>query len=142
MKTCPQGRQSLELVEQVQFLAGLEADGLAGDDRDFGAGAGVATDAGLAGLDGEDSESAELDAVAGDHALLHAVEDGVDGGFGLGAGKTSAFDDSEDEILFNHAINLLLFSWPAWLPGPNLVQTTGASFPMVGRCDWVVNAGA
>jgi hypothetical protein len=125
----------------VELFAGLEADCLAGDDADFGSGAGIAADAGFAGLDGEDAEAAELDAVAGDHALLHAIEDGVDGGFGLGAGETSTFDNSEDEILFNHAIDLLLFSWPASLLGPNLIQVTGASLLMVGTVDWVVNAG-
>ena len=125
----------------MEFFAWLEADGLAGNDGDFGAGAGVAADAGLAGLDGEDAEAAEFDAVASDHALLHAVEDGVDGGFGLGARETSAFDDSEDEILFNHAIDLLLFYGLQKLPGRNLIQMTDASSLMVGTLDWVVNVG-
>jgi len=95
----------------VKVLAGLEAYGLAGDDADFGSGAGVTADPGLAGLYGEDSEAAELDAVASDHAFLHAIEDRVDGGLCLRAGKSSALYDSEDKILFNHAIDLL-FSWP------------------------------
>jgi hypothetical protein len=89
-------------VEEVEVLAGLEADGFAGDDADLGAGAGVATDAGLAGLDGEDTEAAQLDAVSGDHALLHAVEHGVDGGLGLGSWQAGAFDDLLNQILFDH----------------------------------------
>ena len=52
------------LFEDVEVFAGFEADRFAGGDGDFGAGAGVSADAGFAGLDGEDAESAELDAVA------------------------------------------------------------------------------
>src|SRR3989304_4897916 len=46
----------------LQFLARLEAHGFARRDIDLLAGARVAADAGLAGLDGEDSESAGLGA--------------------------------------------------------------------------------
>ena len=46
------------LVEEVQLFAWLEADGFARCDADFGASAGVAADARLAGLDGEDAEAA------------------------------------------------------------------------------------
>ena len=85
----------------MEFLAGLEADGLAGGDGDLGAGAGVAAYAGFAGLDGEDAEAAELDTVAGAEGVLHGFEDGVNGGLGLGAGKAGAFDYSLDEILLD-----------------------------------------
>ena len=37
-----------------------------------------------------------------DEALLHAVEDGVDRGFGFGSRKAGAFDDPLDEVLFDH----------------------------------------
>ena len=71
----------------MEVFAGLEADGFTWNDADLCAGAGIASDAGLAGLDGEDAEAAELDAVSADHALFHAEEDGIDGGFRLNAGK-------------------------------------------------------
>ena len=92
------------LVEDVEVFAGFEADGFAGRDGDFGSGAGVAADACFAGLDGEDAKASELDAVALDQGLLHGVEDGVHGGFGLGAYESGAFDDTLDEILFDHAM--------------------------------------
>src|SRR5271163_1351060 len=56
-------------IERVQLLAGLEADGLAGRYADFGAGAGVAADAGFAGADAEDAKSAQFDALAGGQGL-------------------------------------------------------------------------
>jgi hypothetical protein len=95
-------RTSACLLKQVQFLAGLEADGFSGGDRDFGAGSGIAADAGLAWLDGEDAEASELDPVAGDERLFHAVEDGVDGGFRFGSRQAGALDNPLDEILFDH----------------------------------------
>jgi hypothetical protein len=89
------------LVEGLEVFAGFEADGFTGSDADLGTGAGIAADAGFAGLDGEDAEAAELDAVAFNEALLHGVEDGVDGGFRLGANETGAFYDSLDKILLD-----------------------------------------
>jgi hypothetical protein len=89
------------LVEDVEVLAGLEADGFAWGDRDFGTGAGVAADAGFTGLDGEDAEATEFDAVALYEGLLHGLEDGIDGGFSLGADESGALDDALDEILFD-----------------------------------------
>ena len=71
------------LVKEVEFLAWLEADGFARGDGDFRAGAGVAADSGFAGLDGEDAKATEFNAVSANEALLHAVEDGVDSGFGF-----------------------------------------------------------
>ncbi len=91
------------LVQQVQFLAGLEPDGLAGSNADFGAGAGVAPDAGLAGLDVEDAKAAQLDAVVLGERLFHGVEDGVDCGFGLDARKAGAFDHSLNEVLLDQS---------------------------------------
>ncbi len=97
-------RRGKRLVEEVEVFAWLEADGFSGFDGDLCAGAGVAADAGFAGLDGEDAEAAELDAVACDHALLHAEEDGVYGGLGLDAGEAGALDDALDEILLDHPV--------------------------------------
>jgi hypothetical protein len=89
------------LVDYLKIFAGLEADGLAGSDGDLGSGAGIAAYAGLAGLDGEDAKTAELDAVALDQAVLHGVEDGIDGGFRFGADESCAFYNPLNEILFD-----------------------------------------
>jgi hypothetical protein len=93
-----------KLIEDLEVFAGLEADGFARGDGDLGAGARVAADAGLAGLDSEDAEAAELDAVAGSEGALHRLEDGVDGGFCLDAWEAGAFDHSLDKILLDHAV--------------------------------------
>jgi hypothetical protein len=91
-------------VEGLEVLAGFEADGFAGGDADLGAGSGIAADAGLAGLDGEDAKAAEFDAIAFDEALLHGVEDRVDGGFRFAANQTGAFNDSLNEILLDQGV--------------------------------------
>jgi len=88
-------------VEDLEVFAWLEADGFAGGDADFGAGAGVAAYAGFAGLDGEDTEAAEFDAIRGAKGMLHSLEDGVDGCFCLGAGEAGALDYALDEILLD-----------------------------------------
>ena len=46
------------LFQALQFFAGLKANGFAGRDADFFAGARVAADAGLARLYGEDAKAA------------------------------------------------------------------------------------
>ena len=73
------------LVEQVQFFAGFEADGFAGGDAYLGAGARVASYAGLAGFDIEHTEPAKLDAVTLTEGALHGFEDGIDSRFRLDA---------------------------------------------------------
>ena len=85
----------------MQLFAGLEADSLSGRDGDLGSGTGIASDAGLAWLYGEDAESAQLNAVALAKRLFHGLEDGIDGGFRLDAGKPGSFDNSLDEILLD-----------------------------------------
>jgi hypothetical protein len=47
--------------DALELFAGFEADGLAGWDADFFAGAGVAADAGLAWFDAEDAKAPEFD---------------------------------------------------------------------------------
>lgn len=74
-----------ELVEEMKLFAGLEANCFAWGNGDFGSGSWVASDAGFSWLDGEDTESAQLDAVACDQGLLHAVEDGVNSRLRFGA---------------------------------------------------------
>ena len=91
-----------ELVDDVEFLAGLETYSLAGRDGDFGAGSRVAAYAGLAGLYSEDAKAAEFDAVALDQALFHRFEDGIDRRFGFGPDEPGTFDDTLNEILLDH----------------------------------------
>jgi len=98
------------LVEEVQFFAGLEANGFAGRDADFGTGAGVAADARLAGLDGEDAEAAQLNAVAFAEGGLHGVEDDIHGSFCLGPWKTCALDNPLNQILLDHGV---FFTFPS-----------------------------
>jgi hypothetical protein len=86
----------------MKFLAGLEADRLAGCDGHLGTGARVSSHASLAGLDGEDAEAAELDAITFYQALLHGFEDGVHGCFSLGANQSGTFYYSLNQILFDH----------------------------------------
>ena len=75
-------------VQGVEFLAGFEADRLAGGDADFRSRSGIAAYACLAGPDAEDAETAQFNAVAGCQSLLEAFKYGVHGGFRFGAGQT------------------------------------------------------
>ena len=61
----------------MKFFARLEANCFAWSNSDFSARSGIAPNACFTWLDGEDAESAQLDTVAGDEGLLHAVEDRV-----------------------------------------------------------------
>jgi hypothetical protein len=90
----------------VEVFSGFEADGFTWSDGDFGTGARVASDACFAGLNGEDTESSQLDSVSLGERLLHGLEDRVDGCFGLGPDEPGSFDDALDEILFDQRGNL------------------------------------
>jgi len=89
-------------LEALEFLAGLEADGFAGRNVDFFTGAGITADAGLARLDAEDAEAAELDALAAAEGLLEGFEDGFDGLLGLGAADVRRRHDGVYDIELNH----------------------------------------
>ena len=86
----------------MKFLAGLEANGFAGGDGDFGSGPWVAADAGFARLDGKDAKSTELNTIASNESLLHAIEDGVHCGFCLRSRQSSALNNPLYKILLNH----------------------------------------
>jgi hypothetical protein len=81
-------------IHEVKFFAGLEANGFAGGNGDFGSGSWIAADPGLSRLHCEDAEPAQLDPVAGDQRFLHGVEDCIYRIFGLRSGKACAFNDS------------------------------------------------
>jgi hypothetical protein len=85
----------------VEVFAGFETDGLAGGNADFGSGARVAPNAGLARFHGEDSEATQLNAITCDQRLFHAAEDGVDGSLCLGSGKSSPLDNPLNQVLFD-----------------------------------------
>ncbi len=95
-------------VEEVEFLAWLEADGFAGGDGDFGSGARVAANAGLAGAHIEDAKAAQFNAIAGGEGLLQAFENYVDSCFRFVARQARTFDDVMDNILFYQRVHLCL----------------------------------
>ena len=88
-------------VECVQLLAGLEAYGFAGGDADFGAGARIATDAGLARADAEDAETAEFDTFSCCEGFFEALKHRIDGRFCLGSRKACALDDLMNNVLLD-----------------------------------------
>src|SRR6266404_2577247 len=86
------------LLDRLQFLAGLEANSLAGRDADFGARARIASDAGLARADVEHTKAAKLNAVAAFEGLLHAGKDRLNSHFSLGFRDPSLFHHVVDDI--------------------------------------------
>jgi len=93
--------------DALEFFAGFEAYGFAGRDADFFAGAGVAADAGLAGLDAEDAEAAEFDALAAAEGLFQGIENRFDGLLGFGAADESFGDNRIHDVQLDHTRLLL-----------------------------------
>ena len=85
----------------MQFLPWLKAHSLSGGDADLGAGAGIAADAGFAGANTENAESAQFDALACGQSSLEALENRIDCGLRLCAGQACALDDLMDDILLD-----------------------------------------
>jgi hypothetical protein len=90
----------------MQFLAWFKAHGFAWGDADFGAGAGIAANAGFAGADAENAKSAQFDALAGRESLLEALENRIHRGLRLGARQAGALDYMMHDVLFNQRGNL------------------------------------
>jgi hypothetical protein len=90
------------LVKQMEFFAWLEADCLAGGNCNFGAGSGIAADAGLAWLNGKDTKATEFNAVPRNKGLFHALEDGINCRFRFRPREAGAFDHSLYKILLDH----------------------------------------
>jgi hypothetical protein len=86
----------------MQLFTGFEADCLAWGNRDLGTRSWVAANAGFAWFYGEDAESAQLNPVARDEGLLHALEDGVYGGFCFCPRQAGALNNPLYKILLNH----------------------------------------
>jgi hypothetical protein len=91
----------------LEFFAGFEANGFAGRDADFFAGAGVAADAGFAGLDAENAEAAEFDALAAAESLLQGIKNGFDGLLGFGAADESLGYNRIHDVQLDHTRLLL-----------------------------------
>ncbi len=86
----------------MEFFAGFEANGFAWGNGDFGACSWIAADAGFTWLDGEDTEAAQLDAVACDEGLLHAVEDSVNRSLCFDTWQSGTLNNPLYKILLNH----------------------------------------
>jgi hypothetical protein len=87
-------------VEKMEFLARLEADGFAGCNADFSPSARITADAGFAGTNVKDAESAELDALAFGESALESLEYGVDSRFGFVALQPGALNHLVNDVLF------------------------------------------
>jgi hypothetical protein len=88
--------------EALQFFAGFETHGFAGRDADFFAGARIAADASLAGLDAEDAEAAEFDTLAAAEGHFERFEDGLDGLFGFGTTDIRGGHDGVHDVQLDH----------------------------------------
>src|SRR5258708_1929463 len=102
----PARRSKLRLytssINRLQFLAWLEAHGLARRNGNLGSSARVATDAGLARAHIEHAESAQLNPIAAGQRILHALKDGFHGQLGLGLGDASPGDHFVDNVELDH----------------------------------------
>ena len=94
------GRRA-SLVQHVEIFAWLEANGAARGNCDFSTGAGVASHAGFARLDGENTETTQLDAVVSGQRLLHGFEDGVNRSFRLRAWQAGPVHHTLNQVLLN-----------------------------------------
>lgn len=85
----------------MQIFAGLEADGTARCNADFGSGTRVAPDAGFAGPHVEHAETTQLDAIPVSQRALEALEDGFDSSLGFYAGQSGTLNYLMYDVLLN-----------------------------------------
>src|SRR5678815_68411 len=90
------------LGEVLEILAGLEPDGPSWWNPDLPAGAGVSADALLPGLDLKDAKASQLDALSAAHRLLHGIQDGLHGDYGLHARDIGRPGDLVDDVGLDH----------------------------------------
>lgn len=95
-------RGAVQLPEIPQVLAWLEADGLAGGNAHFRAGAGISTDAFLPWLHLEDPKAAQLYPLAAAHRFLHGIQNGLDGNHRPDAGDIGYPGDIINDIGLDH----------------------------------------
>ena len=89
------------LLQRLQLFAGFKSYRFTGRNRHLGSGSGIASDAGLTGLDVEHAETAQFDAVSLFEGFLHGFEDRLHGHFSLGFGNAGLVDDFVDDIEFD-----------------------------------------
>ena len=121
--------------DAFESLPGFEADGFAGRDVDFFAGAGIAADTGLARLDAEDAKAAELDALAAAEGLLEGFENRFDSLLALVRLIESFGDNRIDDVQLNHTGLPLL--WQMLEGAPQVVKTRWVNyteFPLASCC--------
>jgi hypothetical protein len=90
------------VFQSLKFFAGLETNRFARRNADFFAGAGIAPDAGFSRLDAEDSEFAELDALAATERALQRFEDGFYGLLRFGAADVGLCHHSIYDVELDH----------------------------------------
>jgi hypothetical protein len=95
----------LGVVEDMQFLARLEADGFTRGDVHLGSGPGIPADSGLPRPHIEHAEASKLNAVAIRERFLEAFKNGVDCSLGLHTRQSRAFDYVMDDVLFNQCLH-------------------------------------
>jgi len=117
----------------MELFAGLEANCFAGCNGDFGAGPGIAADAGFARFDSEDTKATEFNTIARDQGLFHALKDGIDSRLCFGPRKACSLYYPLYKILLDH-----LGRHPWAVIWRNLVQT-GFSTVMVETQTEIVN---
>ena len=88
----------LILFYRLQLLAGFEAHGFAGRNRNFGPGARIAANSCLARAHVENPKSAQLNAIAGCERFLHTLKDGFDRHFGFGLGDAGPVHNFVDNF--------------------------------------------
>ena len=96
------GVNQLVSINRLQFFSWLEAHGLARRNRDFRAGARVASDAGLARTHIEHAKSTQLNAMALGQRLLHALKDGFYRQLGLRLREAGSGYHFVDDVELNN----------------------------------------
>ena len=91
-------------IQQVKFLAWLEAYSLAWGDGDLGPGPWITADSRLARAHIEDPKPTKLNPVAGRESFLQAFEDRVHGRFRLVARQPGLGYYLVDDVLFNQCL--------------------------------------
>jgi hypothetical protein len=86
-------------VEKMEFFTGFEANGFAGGDADFSAGAWIASDPRFPRADIEDAEATQFDTLAIGERALESLEYGIDSSFGLIALQAGALNHLVNDVL-------------------------------------------
>jgi len=90
------------VYEVAEFFAGFEEGDAFGGDVDFGAGLGVAADAGFALAGAEAAEAADLDLVVGFERADDGFEHCVDDDLAVFAGEIAEGGYFFDQVSFSH----------------------------------------